>query len=404
VRPLKNSKDLAAISEESPKRGRPSKTSKDLSSNLSKTSKELAAISEETLPHVRALKTSKDLVEFNIAGIDEYHALEDHVSRRSRSLGSSKTPSVAHSRQLSHPSRSSTALLSKAVDSRETTKLPVATLARPGTKESEWKPKTKRAATMGEEAMRIAREKIKKHVQDERIESLKNRGIITEYVLQNEATIRSLGLKLFELHQRAQAAGASETDIELAIKDAFDPITALIKFIVEKEKEITPSLEDQAADYRFVMRDKLRKTQSMGNILSPESFDEVEIKQAQKDDRLPGGFRTGDVVTTSGGHDQDGPWRDSGGVGVILGTSIHGLGCVDVLFDRTGDIEKIKGKNLTRYVCEESEAASIRGRSKGAMDAKLLPALRGRGVGSGVPNGFVKGVSIFDRQTQRIAF
>jgi hypothetical protein len=268
---------------------------------------------------------------------------------------------------------------------------------------------------MDSEKVRVVHEKMRRHVHEDRIQALQKRGSIKEYLLQDVATIRSLKMTARELHERALDTGATEEEIEAVCEGQrrrslpgieFDPKTALIQFIVQREKEITPSLREQAEDYTWRMRARLRESKSWsnGHIISPESLAMLdEHKKAtsgkveEEEKALPCGFQKGDVVTTMGGRDEDGPWRNCG-VGVILQASIHGRGFVDVLFDRTGDVFKIKAKNLRRFSADQSDEAFLRvGRTTDASEAsRELPALRSRDCG-GCANGFKKGVSIYDR-------
>lgn len=387
-----------------------------------------------------------------------YHALKDHLKRRG--MGSqfnaptNHEPGVSDVDEMQSPKRSSvdstiimgTSLRSmkrsasgisgvshfdesdlnfmpssictlplEVADSRAVATLPEAVDSPPDRKvkgSRKAKPLSRRA-TMDPEQMKVVRERMRQTLKEERLEALKKQGKITEFVLQDEATIRSLGLNRYELVERAMAAGATETEVNVAVEDSFDPTAVLIKLIVKKELEKTPSLEEQAKEHKASVRDRFRKSKTAGDfgcILSPESLGfldnekQVAAKRKAEEAALPCGFQKGDVVTTLGGNDENGPWKDSGGVGVILGLSIgsHVGGCVDVLFDRTGDIFAVKAKNLRRYDHRDNDDESSTGKRRNPKDF-LLPALRGREFGAS-PNGFIKGVSIFDPSPQKLAF
>jgi len=329
-------------------------------------------------------------------------------------------PSSIDNEQGRRPSRPLPAVLDSTLlpevgESRAVAMLPEAVDSPPGRKmkgSQKAKPLSRRA-TMDPEQMKAVRERMRHALRDERLEALKMQGKITEFVLQDEATIRSLGLNRYELVERAMAANATEKEVNVAVADPFDPTAVLIKLIVKKELEKTPSLEEQAKEHKANVRDRFRKSKTAGDfgcILSPESLGfmdnekQVAAKRKAEEAALPCGFQKGDVVTTLGGNDENGPWKDSGGVGVILGLSIgsHVGGCVDVLFDRTGDIFKVKAKNLRRYDHYHNDDESSTGKRRDPKDT-LLPALRGREFGA-APNGFIKGVSIFDPSPQKLAF
>lgn len=330
-------------------------------------------------------------------------SLHDAVERRS------SLPEGRPSRSSLHNAVEST-LLPGAVDSPLISPSSPLSPVSEVTRGSRSRNRFSKRATMDPEQIKVVREKMRRSMKENRLEALKKRGSIQEYELQDEETIRSLGLTPYELHQRALAAGITEEEIEVAFNDRFDPKGVLIKQIVEKEQANVPTLETQAKEYKASMRARFRRSNTSACILSPETLGTMDMeKQAaarkrEEDKALPCGFTKGDVVTTIGGHDEDGPWKDSGGVGVILGHSIHGLGFVDVLFDRTGDIYKVKAKNLRPYERPEVEENTSSSRRFGdSPEVKLLPALRGRNPGAAA-SGFIKGVSIFDRHDQKIDY